>query len=124
MRPVIYTTYGGPPMPKSAPMMPPSAPAEHHVEGVRAHEEPERQDRHVAGELDQQGHAEREPHERERYQRDELPRIRVPARVESERQPRAQVEDRGQREDEGQRQDVGQDGDRDRRGAEAGGAED
>src|SRR5262249_34863640 len=68
--------------------------------------------------------AEGEPDHRERDEGQELSRVRLPARVKSEHEARGEIEKRGQREHQGQREELREDGDRDRRRAEAGGAED
>jgi len=137
MRPVMYMTYGGPPMPNRAPMTPPAMPgrrpapaepshgvtAEHHVEREDAHEQPQRQQRRVPGQVDEQRHAQRETDEGERHERRELQPVRLPARVEPEDQRRAEVKDRGQRQDEREGEEVDEDGNGDRRRPEARNAE-
>jgi hypothetical protein len=69
--------------------------------------------------VDEQRHAQREADEGERHERRELAHVRMPARVESEDQSRAEVKDRGQRQHEREGEEVDEDGNGDRRRPEA-----
>ena len=95
----------------------------HHVQGVDAHEHAQREQGDVARQADEQRHPQREADERERDEHEQLSRVRLPARMESQREPRAEVEERGQRKHEGDRKDMDEHRDRDRRGAESRDAE-
>ena len=97
--------------------------AEHHVEREGAHEQPQREQRRVPGQVDEQRHAQRETDEGERHERRELARVRLPARVEPEDQRGAEVKDRGQRQYEREGEEVNEDGNGDRRRPEARDAE-
>ena len=78
----------------------------------------ERQQGRVARQAEEQRDAQGEPEEREGHERHDLSGVGLPARVEAERQRRAEIEERGQREHEGQREEVDENGNRDRRGTE------
>jgi hypothetical protein len=90
---------------------------EHQVDGIGAHEQAERQQGRVARQAEEQRDAQGEPEEREGHERHELSRVGLPARVEAERQRRAEIEKRGQGKHKGQRQEMDENGNRDRRGA-------
>ena len=78
----------------------------------------ERQRGRVARQAEEQRDAQGEPEEREGHERHDLSGVGLPARVEAERQRRAEIEESGQREHEGQREEVDENGNRDRRGTE------
>ena len=90
------------------------AAAEDQVDGVGADEQAERQQGRVARQAKEQRDAQGEPEEREGQERQELSGVGLPARVEAERQRRAEIQKGGQGKHEGQRQEVDENGNRDR----------